>query len=439
MGALPCRRYNDLHHIQALILASTCSQGHHSRMTQLRSLDLTLRVVTPMACGNADFLAEVRPPSFRGVSRLWLRILLGGIFGEDYQSVRTVENLVFGDTTRRSSFAVRTLDEPATGPLPIDPAEAPGLAYLYYTLYRARRNAILPNEHFRLRLQTSPTPFPNTTVRDVTVDADLAWKLVAASFWLTIWLGGVSARVRRGAGSLAFVRQPEAWPEALPSPVVRATTPQQLAEEIAAHLHQLRRAFGWQPVAQVDALPAGNLLHPDAFDVYVLDRVYPTWHAALDAVGQSFQAFRLRQPDDYATVRGVLTGQGAQQPSVKRAIFGLPLSFFFSSLYRELTAQGVGEREARQRASGTLGLRSGTGRMSPLWVQVTELAGVDPAYVVRLSLLRSRFEDESLVFRPQDRALAPVNMRPPDDYTHAQEWFEHLQQTVAPLLPAKVS
>ncbi len=389
-----------------------------------------------MACGNADFQAEVRPPSFRGVARFWLRALLGGIFGEDYQTVRRVENLIFGDTTRRSSFAVRTPDSPATGQLPVDPAEAPGLAYLYYTLYRAQRNAILPGEQFRLLLQTTPTPFPNATVYDVTVDGDLAWKLVAASFWLTVWMGGVSARVRRGAGALAFVRPPEAWPDELPSPVVRATTPQQLSEEIAASVHQLRHAFGWQPVAQLTEPPTAPLLHPDAFDVYVLDRVYPTWHVALDAVGQSLQGFRLRQPDDYAAVKGILTGETVRQPAVKRSIFGLPLTFFFSSLYRSLTAQGVNEREAQRRASGTLGLRSGTGRMSPLWVQVTELAGATPAYVVRLNLIRSRFEDEALVFRPQDRALAPVNMSAPTDYHYVEEWFEHLQQTVAPLLPA---
>ena len=408
-------------------------------MTPLRSLDLSLRVVTPMACGNADFLAEVRPPSFRGAARLWLRVLLGGIFGEDYAAVRAVENRVFGDTTHRSSFAVRTLDSPATGPLPSDPADAPGLAYLYYTLYRARRNVILPNETFHLRLQTAPTTFPALSVRGIEVDRDLAWKLAAASFWLTIWLGGISARVRRGAGALAFARRPDQWPEELPAPVVGAATPQQLAEEMAAHLHQLRHAFGWQPVEQVAGLPLGNLLHPDTFDVYVLDRVYPTWQAALDAVGQSLQGFRLRQPHDYATVKGVLTGQGVQQPSLKRAIFGLPLSFFFSSLYRDLTARGVAEKDARQRASGTLGLRSGTGRRSPLWVQVTELACDTPAYVVRLNLLRSRFHDESLIFRPQDRSLAPVEMQPPDDYAYAQEWFEQLQQTIAPLIPARVS
>lgn len=405
-------------------------------MAQLRSLDLTLRVVTPMACGNADFLAEVRPPSFRGVARFWLRALLGGIWGEDYQAVRTVENLIFGDTTRRSSIAVRTLDEPATGQLPIDPAEAPGLAYLYYTLYRARRDAILPGEQFRLRLQTTPIAFLNTTVREVTLDEELVWRLATASFWLAIWLGGVSARVRRGAGALAFARAPEAWPESLPSPVVQATTPQQLAEEIAANLQQLRHSFGWQPVEQIDSAPTSILLHPDVFDVYVLDRVFPSWHAALDAVGQAMQKFRLRQPDDYATVKNVLTGQRVEQPAVKRSIFGLPLSFFFSSLYRSLTEQGMDERDARRRASGTLGLRSGAGQISPLWVQVTELAGTTPAYVVRLNLSRNRFEDETLIFRPQDRSVAPVNMAAPEDYSHIEEWFEHLRQTVAPLLPA---
>lgn len=389
-----------------------------------------------MACGNADFLAEVRPPSFRGAGRFWLRALLGGIWGEDYQTVRTVENLVFGDTTRRSSLAVRTLDNPATGQLPIDPTEAPGLAYLYYTLYRTHRDAILPGEQFRLRLQTMPIPLPDTIVREVSLDGELVWRMAIASFWLTIWLGGVSARVRRGAGALAFARVPEAWPESLPSPVVHATTPQQLAEEIAANLRQLRHSFGWQPVAQIASAPTGILLHPDVFDVYVLDQIFPTWHAALDTVGQLMQGFRLRQPDDYATAKNVLTGQRVQQPALKRSVFGLPLSFFFSSLYRSLTAQGVDERDARRRASGTLGLRSGAGQTSPLWVQVTELAGTTPAYVIRLNLSRSRFEDETLVFRPQDRSVAPVNMAAPHDYSYIEEWFEHLQQAVAPLLPA---
>ena len=255
---------------------------------------------------------------------------------------------------RRSSFAVRTVDLPATGPLPIDPAEAPGLAYLHYTLYRAKRNAILPNEWFRIRLQTMPVVFPDLTIQDRCVDQELAWKLVAASFWLVVWMGGLSARVRRGAGALAFARRPENWPEDLPDPLIRSTTPQELAAEIDADLRQLRRAFGWNPIARIDGLPKASLLHPDTFDIYILDRVYPTWHAALDEVGQSFQAFRLRQPDDYDTVKGALTGQSRGAKQIKRSIFGLPISFFFSSLYRQLTAQGVPEREARQRASATV-------------------------------------------------------------------------------------
>lgn len=155
-------------------------------MTPLRSLDLSLRVITPMACGNADFLAEVRPPSFRGAARLWLRILLGGIFGEDYAAVRAVENCVFGDTTHRSSFAVRTLDSPATGPLPGDPAEAPGLAYLYKAISplplpaaagTAMRWSKAPSgwqRHCR-RWASAPRPAPATVSGCLTCPDNRSW------------------------------------------------------------------------------------------------------------------------------------------------------------------------------------------------------------------------------------------------------------------------
>ena len=68
---------------------------------------------------------------------------------------------------------------------------------------------------------------------------------------------------------------------------------------------------------------------------------------------------------------------------------------------------------------------------------MTELADSKPGYVVRLNLLRSQLAEESLVLRPQDRSVAPVDIQPPQNYTYAQEWLDHLGQTVAPLIPAQ--
>lgn len=48
-------------------------------MPALRFLDLELQTVTPLMTGGAFYQAELRPPSFRGVMRYWLRALLGGV------------------------------------------------------------------------------------------------------------------------------------------------------------------------------------------------------------------------------------------------------------------------------------------------------------------------------------------------------------------------
>jgi CRISPR-associated protein Cmr1 len=405
-------------------------------MPALQFLDLHLQTVTPMACGGADLQPEVRPPSFRGMLRYWLRVLLGGVFGADLGAMRSVENGVFGSTQQKSRFAIRTLDFPSTGPMPVDRAEAPGIGYLYHAIYQAQRHVTLPGEPFRLRLQTLPMVRPPVEVRGQQIDTELLWRLVLAAFWLTIHMGGVGRRVRRGGGNLRFDAELPGWPDPLPAPLLGATTPQAFADDLASALTRLRRAFGWIPVEDITALPAFNLLHPNVCNCYVLDRIYATWHEALNEIGEVFQAFRRRQPEDYEAVKGLLTQRSRMAAGLKRAILGLPIGFFFSSLYRELTAQGVSPQEARRQASATVGPRRGIGRASPLWFRVERLADATPGYVVQMHLFRSRFLPENtMVLRPQNRALRPVNMPTPADFAYVETWFEHVEQTVDRLIP----
>lgn len=405
---------------------------------EIRYLDLDLEAVTPLSIGGAARQAEIRPPSFRGTMRYWLRALLGGVFGPDLATISAVERAVFGYQAHASLVALRVLQGAAAAAMPPAGEEFPGVGYLLYSLYQNRRDTVLPGQRFRLRLQTRPFRLPAFAVDDLGLDADLGWDLAAATLWLITRLGGPGSRARRGASSIRFTAEPDEWPAALPPACVRAATPQAYAEELAADLADLRRAFGWTPVAALDGQPSFTVLHPDCCQILVLDQAYPSWQAALDAVGRAFQAFRSRQPDDYATVKGALTQPRWRINAVKRAVFGLPLMFFFSSLYKQLQERGVPPRDARSRASATILPRRGQMRASPLWFRVVQLNSDAPAYAVQLALFRSQFTQDGMVtLRPADRSIAPLDFRAPADYSYVQEWFDYLPTAVAPTVQVR--
>lgn len=406
-------------------------------MPRLRTLDLDLEVITPLMSGGAARQAEVRPPSFRGMMRYWLRALLGGIYGPSLPLVSAVEGGVFGHQSHTSPLALRVRQGAPASALPAAGEELPGLGYLYYAAYQARRDAVLPGQRILLRLQTRPFGAEQIEIDGVELDAELSWNLGLASLWLLTRLGGLGLRMRRGAGNLRLMDEPAGWPAALPPALVRAATPVGYAEELATDLTRLRRAFGWPPTATLLTRPSFAVLHPATCQLYVLDQVYDSWQTALDTLGRAFMAFRSRQPDDYATVKGAITRPNWRIAGVKRSIFGLPLMFYFSSLYKQLQEQGVAQRDARSRASAQIVPRRGQSRASPLWVRVVRLNSDQPAYAVQMALFHSQFtSDGMLTLRPSDRSLRPIDFQAPADFSYVQEWFDHVGNVVAPVMPA---
>jgi CRISPR-associated protein Cmr1 len=403
-------------------------------MAPLHFLNLEIQAVTPLIIGGAGFAPELRPPSFRGGMRVWLRALVGGLLGDDLHRIRLVEGATFGSVKHAGPVAVRARGTPRSGPLPVDPNDHPGVQYMLWSAYRLQREALLPGERFQIRLQTRPTP--PAPAEQWSLDTDAALEMAAVSFWLLARLGGVGARTRRGAGGFQITTHPPDWPPGLPSPVVGATTPANLANELSDELTEIRQFIGWEAVPALATPSTFNLLHPDTCELYVLDRSFSNWWGALDVVGAAFKDFRTRQPDDYHGIKAILTRGRVILPTVKRAIFGLPLGFFFSSLYKQLVEQGVPKREARAQASATVLPRRGDRRASPLFFRVLSLPASDePRYAVVVGLFRARFlPDDSLVVRPRDRSIRPFYCQAPTDYGFIEEWLAHLGQEVAPLL-----
>ena len=190
--------------------------------------------------------AELRPPSVRGHLRFWFRALAGGLLGEELRTVCEAESAVFGNTTRASSVVVRLFGSPRTGVSVVgETQQLPGLAYMFWSVLQQRRDAILPGERFRLRLNSRPFPFAPVEVVGRTLGMTESFEMAAASLWLLVRLGGVGARMRRGAGGMSAVADPTGWPDCLPPLVSTARTPAELAAELSAGLERVRQAAGW--------------------------------------------------------------------------------------------------------------------------------------------------------------------------------------------------
>jgi len=406
-------------------------------MGRLKTLDLELEAITPLWMGGANYRPELRAPSVRGLMRFWFRALAGSVL--DMDEMRTAEAAVFGRAGRASSVAVRLRGAVRTGRSPVAPGEFPGVAYMHWSLYQRNRDAILPGERFQLRLQTRPLALAPVEVHGCVMTPDDCLSLAAASVWLLVRLGGVGARARRCAGTIAPLGEPEGWPADLPPLTSVAGTPGELAGEISAGLKQIGQWTGWP--SHMPEIPSPyNILHPAVAQIHVVDRTFPSWWEAVDWAGQTFQTFRRAQVDDAQAVAGLLTRGRLVARTIQRAALGLPLVFFFKSMFQAMTSEGVDPRDARSRASATVSPRRGQARASPLIFRVVRLAGQPPAYAVVMLLFRARFLPENqMTIRPQQRGARFVDVSVPENYQIVDRWFAHVAEQHAPLLDVPLS
>jgi CRISPR-associated protein Cmr1 len=406
-------------------------------MTQpLRKISVRLQTVTPLWMGGAGFQPELRPPSIRGYMRFWLRALLGGALGENLPSLLQAEGAVFGNTQRASPVVVRTdSDELRVGPATVSDEQFPGVAYMFWSTYQRRRDAILPGETFDLHVDGRARDLPSVDVQGATIGPDDVFHYSAAALWLLLRLGGGGARVRRGAGFLQASASPAAWPESVPSPVIESTTPEELAVELASGLRAIRRSLPWQ-TEPPQAASSFDILHPSVSRISVVDRTFPTWLEATDWVGQQLLEFRRSHTSDASAIAELLTRGRTAVTTIRRAVLGLPIVFFIKSIFRSLIESGVPAKEARRRASASVVPNRRLGRASPLWLRIAPLAGESPRFVVIMMLFRSRFlPDRQMSLRPQDRSIRPTWVDVPTDHALIDQWFDFVSDGGAELKP----
>ena len=288
---------------------------------------------TPLFMGGAnpnEESAEIRPASFRGCLRYWLRTLLANEVGDNTPLLQTRENAIFGDTEGSSSIIVRvsasrlsgdtTFDLQRDGQQKIIPN---GYNYLYYStkLGENKRKPIAPNSVFGLTL----------TARRGAPNGQQALAEAEAALWLITNLGGVGMRARRCGGSVQEYRKTWESVEALNT-------------YLAEGIREKRLLFGGTLQTQ-----KYDCLHPNTCRVWVLPKEYASCKDALEDIGTKMKAFRAAQRPDH---------------NRKNAIFGLPI---------------MHDPETR----------SVKRRSSPLWLRITKLD--NGSYVGVATLFKSEF------------------------------------------------
>ncbi len=307
-----------------------------------------MQVVTPLFLAGADQrLAELRPPSVRGVLRFWFRALTGPLLGYEPRALQRAEAMLFGDTKQASPWILRIY------PLSMKPESAGrfprSVAYLGYGPIindRAQREFFPPGSSCLLSVMWSKK------------DPHLA-RLLEATLWLWGQLGGLGARVRRGFGSVYL--EPEEG-DILPIWFGRAESPKKLAGSLENGLRECRKVFA----TALEGIPRsqGTPTSPEFFvldnrfaELYIGTKVFDDWSGALEAVGEVLITFRrLHRSLDREIVRQFIPSSGTPpEGTLERAGFGLPLNFYFRDLgARAQTTAVRGKTEYERRASPLL-------------------------------------------------------------------------------------
>lgn len=227
----------------------------------MSQLILSMRAITPLFLAGADNQTpELRPASFRGVLRYWLRALLGTEHGSDLNGLKQAESAIFGNTNAGSPISVRAYSR-ADGGLLL--GERRVLPHSGDSHKQFSKKAFVEKSQFSLELAMRPgqSAIP---------------KQGLAALLLFIYQGGIGNRARRGFGSLQ-IDAVQSHPEALGVELMALLQPQAFANGavLADHMQQvLNWSLGTVETAghggySAETIPDYPTLHPDHAKVLV--------------------------------------------------------------------------------------------------------------------------------------------------------------------------
>ena len=296
----------------------------------LKKFTLKSQVVTNLFLGGSaprsteegeTGVIELRPPSFRGALRYWLRALLGGVYGDSPAGralVAQQEALVFGSTENESggagSVGLRIGNANITKTT--FHRDQIGTNYLLWSM------AAFGNALPRYYIEADSTFDLILSLRPGQPEQSL--RLAVAALWLLTNLGGVGSRSRRTAGSFSPL-------ETVSYDGLSFNMPGTTLQEISDYLQQgLKTIRGWvgAPAISFSAFSEFDILHPQSCRIWILG-IWDKAKEAVEEIGATFRASRSYTNPDHDRVLAWLSS-GVAIPTVTRSIYGLPIPYQYS-------------------------------------------------------------------------------------------------------------
>jgi len=366
-----------------------------------------LETVTPLFLGGEQQQAELlRPPSFRGAMRYWLRAGLGSIYGDTsdgLKQIRDDEGKIFGivgdkEISKGSGISVRLRMFPSANINPIGYKKTKsnlpsGIDYLYWSMgkmgEKTARDYYQPNTKFNIIL----TEHSNVNENNLSK--------AEASLWLLIHLGGIGARSRRTAGSLRVVNGSSMAGLIYQIPDDKeAIIADHLGTQIKKTIEIFRNNRNDLHEIKFSEFSEFDILHPEVCKILVLKK-WNTWEQAVNNIGTAFREFRHKREPDHKDVAKLLSGSKINK--VERAVFGLPIPYRYSSGLSGVIRGKIDKNGGIER------------RASPLWLKIIKIN--DNSFIGVATLFTSRFlPDGEKIYAKGNNANERLGVEPPADY-----------------------
>jgi CRISPR-associated protein Cmr1 len=315
----------------------------------MKTFNVVCKVVTPLFMGGANQQAELRTQSINGLLRWWFRVAGGSI--ED-------EKRIFGwagetsnqglvrifikdfDKLQKDKFSKEFDDKGRV-------RQDKGINYIGFSLDqrfnekqdRPRREYIKENQTFEIKISFHP----KANEEDI--------KKFFCALWLAFNLGNFGSRSRRGFGSIKI----ENIQGQSPNNFNLQFKPQNPIDKwLKNQLDYIKNLNFWQRSNGIPYLF-------ENFEIYQIQKDkfsnwekwknevqkgrqgkylknswggnnVNNWKDLLDFMGFLLMAYRSYRMPDYDNAKKILQGIRVNNPTFERAIFGIPLNFYFSSL-----------------------------------------------------------------------------------------------------------
>lgn len=393
------------------------------------SITFDLETVTPLFLAGANQQeAELRPPAFRGTLRYWFRAIAASI--TTFDEVKKWENKVFGNTDAGGTVIIRIQAQKAVSSCTLKrdrDNDFPGLVYLFFSTYkdnrREARGCFPPGSHFKMILQTRP----------LAQDGIDCLKLAICAMWMLVNFGGIGSRSNRGGGNLKVKKEPENIGIDNLNFEINATDIERLSSEITAGIKTIKQIYTdiLKPGSHRSAVPTQfDTLNSNTASVYLWqsqnseDNYY--WDNLLDSFGKHYNNFRLRYKnaaqDDYKEIKEWLrTGGKSPVTTVKRAAFGLPIIFRFTSL---------SGKKASVVATGKINRSS-----SPLHIRVLQLPNEQCAILITHFKTQLIPNNRKLLVRSKQLPQKKLEVSVPNQDIISQEFIPSLGSFTQVIVP----